>query len=56
MDIRSHVIALNEDRARVVEQLRSELDYTAGRERTAEEAQKIARLDARSRRFFEKAQ
>ena len=47
MDIRSHVIALNEDRARVVEQLRSELDYTAGRERTAEEAQKIARLDAR---------
>lgn len=47
MDIRSHVIALNEDRARVVDQLRSELDYTAGRERTAEEAQKIARLDAR---------
>jgi HK97 family phage major capsid protein len=47
MDIRSHVIALNEDRARVVEQLRSELDYTAGRERTAEESQKIARLDAR---------
>ena len=37
MDIRSHVIALNEDRARVVEQLRSELDFTAGRERTAEE-------------------
>lgn len=47
MDIRSHVIALNEDRARVVEQLRSELDYTAGRERSAEESQKIARLDAR---------
>lgn len=47
MDIRTHVIALNEDRARVVEQLRSELDYTAGRERTAEEAAKIARLDAR---------
>lgn len=47
MDIRTHVIALNEDRARVVEQLRSELDFTAGRERTAEESQKIARLDAR---------
>ena len=47
MDVRAMVIALNEDRARVVEQLRAELDYTAGRERTAEEAQKIARLDAR---------
>jgi HK97 family phage major capsid protein len=47
MNIRSHVIALNEDRARVVEQLRSELDFTAGRERSAEEAAKIARLDAR---------
>lgn len=47
MDIRNHVIALNEDRARVVEQLRAELDYTAGRERTAEETAKIGRLDAR---------
>ena len=47
MDIRAHVIALNEDRARVVEQLRAELDATAGRERSAEEAQKIARMDAR---------
>jgi HK97 family phage major capsid protein len=47
MDIRSHVIALNEDRARVVNELRAELDHTAGRERSAEEAQKIARLDAR---------
>ncbi len=47
MDIRAHVIALNEDRARVVEQLRAELDATAGRERTAEEAQRIARMDAR---------
>lgn len=47
MDIRSHVIALNEDRARVVEQLRAELDATAGRERNQEEQAKIARLDAR---------
>ena len=47
MDIRAHVIALNEDRARVVEQLRAELDATAGRERSAEEAQRIARMDAR---------
>ena len=46
MDIRSHVIALNEDRARVVEALRAELDATAGRERTAEEAEKIQRMDA----------
>jgi len=46
MDIRSHVIALNENRARVVEQLRGELDATAGRERSAEEAAKIARMDA----------
>lgn len=45
MDIRSHVIALNEDRARVVEALRAELDATAGRERTAEEAEKIKRMD-----------
>lgn len=47
MDIRAHVIALNENRARVVEQLRAELDATAGRERSAEEAQRIARMDAR---------
>lgn len=47
MDIRSHVIALNGDRARVVSELRAELDATAGRERSAEEAAKIARLDAR---------
>lgn len=46
MDIRAHVIALNEDRARVVEALRAELDATAGRERTAEEAEKIKRMDA----------
>lgn len=47
MDIRSHVIALNEDRARVVSELRAELDATAGRERNQEETAKIARLDAR---------
>ena len=47
MDIRAHVIALNEDRARVVSELRSELDATAGRERNQEETTKIARLDAR---------
>ena len=47
MDIRAHVIALNEDRARVVSELRAELDATAGRERNQEETAKIARLDAR---------
>jgi HK97 family phage major capsid protein len=47
MDIRAHVIALNTDRLRVVEQLRAELDATAGRERSEEEKAKIARLDAR---------
>ena len=47
MDIRAHVEALNADRLRVVEQLRAELDATAGRERSAEESQKIARFDAR---------
>jgi HK97 family phage major capsid protein len=47
MDIRAHVIALNEQRARVVSELRAELDATAGRERNQEEAAKIARLDAR---------
>ena len=47
MDIRAHVIALNEQRARVVNELRAELDATAGRERNQEEAAKIARLDAR---------
>ena len=47
MDIRAHVIALNEDRARVVSELRAELDATAGRERNQEEAVKIGRLEAR---------
>jgi HK97 family phage major capsid protein len=47
MDIRSRVIALNSERLNVVEQLRTELEATAGRERSEEEATKIARLDAR---------
>jgi HK97 family phage major capsid protein len=47
MDIRSHVVALNEQRARVVSELRAELDATAGRERNQEETTKIQRLDAR---------
>ena len=47
MDIRAHVIALNEQRVRVVEQLRAELDDTTGRERNQEEQAKIAKMDAR---------
>jgi HK97 family phage major capsid protein len=47
VDVRAHVIALNETRARVVSELNGVLDETAGRERSAEEAQKVARLDAR---------
>jgi len=47
MDIRAHVIALNEDRARVVSELRADLDATQGRERNQEEIAKIAKLDAR---------
>lgn len=47
MDIRSRVIALNSERLNVVEQLRAELDATAGRERSEEENTKIARMDAR---------
>lgn len=47
MDIRSRVTALNAERLNVVEQLRAELDATAGRERSEEEQTKIARMDAR---------
>lgn len=47
MDIRSRVIALNAERLNVVEQLRAELEATAGRERSEEENTKIARMDAR---------
>lgn len=46
MDIRAQVIALNEQRVRVVNELRNELDATAGRERTTEETAKIERIDA----------
>jgi len=47
MDIRAHVISLNETRARVWNELQGILQDTAGRERSAEEAATIARLDAR---------
>lgn len=47
MDIRSHVISLNEVRARVISELNAELDATAGRDRNEEEKAKIARLDLR---------
>ena len=47
MDIRARVEALNADRLNVVEQLRAELDATAGRERSVEEQTKIERMDAR---------
>ena len=46
MDIRAHVVALNEQRINVIEQIRGELVATAGRERTAEEAVKIERMEA----------
>ena len=47
MDIRAHVITLNETRARVFNELKAVLDDTAGRERNEEEKAVIARLDAR---------
>jgi len=47
MDIRAHVISLNEVRARVISELNAELDATAGRDRNEEEKAKIARLDLR---------
>jgi HK97 family phage major capsid protein len=47
MDIRARVEALNAERLNVVEQLRAELDATAGRERSVEEQTKIDRMDAR---------
>jgi HK97 family phage major capsid protein len=46
MDIRAHVVALNEQRINVIEQIRGELVATAGRERTAEETVKIERMEA----------
>ena len=47
MDVRAHVIKLNETRARVWSELQGVLDDTAGRERSEEDKAKIARLDAR---------
>ncbi len=47
MDIRAHVITLNETRTRVFNELKAVLDDTAGRERNEEEKAVIARLDAR---------
>lgn len=47
MDIRAHVISLNETRMRVFNELKNTLDDTLGRERNEEEKAKIARLDAR---------
>lgn len=46
MDIRARVIALNTERLNIIEQLRAELEATAGRERSEEESAKIARMDA----------
>lgn len=47
MDIRLQTLALREERMNVFNQLQAELDATAGRERSAEEATKIERMDAR---------
>lgn len=46
MDIRAHVIKLNEQRLNVFNQLQAKLDETEGRERSEEENQVIARMDA----------
>lgn len=46
MDLRARVEALNETRLRVVNEYQGELDATAGRERSGEESEKIARMDA----------
>ena len=46
MDIRAHVVALNEQRITVIEQLRAKLEETAGRERSAEEDTVIVRMEA----------
>lgn len=44
--LRANVIALNTERLNVIEQLRGELDATAGRERSGEEQQRIDRMQA----------
>ena len=46
MDIRAHVVALNERRLNVFNQLQAKLDETAGRERSVEENAVIERMDA----------
>lgn len=46
MDIRAHVEKLNEQRIRAFEALKSELDATAGRERSGEEQSRIERMDS----------
>ncbi len=46
MDIRAHVIALNEERAKVWEKQKALLDDTKGRERSAEETVSLERMDA----------
>jgi HK97 family phage major capsid protein len=46
VDIRAHVEKLNEARMRAWEAQKSELDVTAGRERSAEEQARIERMDA----------
>lgn len=46
MDIRSHVVKLNEQRINVIEQIRSELIATQGRDRSVEESAKIERMEA----------
>lgn len=46
MDIRAHVIKLNEQRINVIEQIRGELIATQGRDRSVEESAKIERMEA----------
>ena len=47
MDMKAHVESLNAERLRIVYEYNGVLDDTAGRERSAEEVQKLARMDAR---------
>jgi HK97 family phage major capsid protein len=46
MDIRAHVVKLNEQRINVIEQIRGELIATQGRDRSGEESAKIERMEA----------
>jgi HK97 family phage major capsid protein len=45
VDIRSHVVALNEKRARAWEAQKAVLEATTGRDRSAEEVQTLVRMD-----------